>query len=304
MTIEEIRAAAGKQPELLTAILSSFQSDYVTAAPSLGLVVRTKDQDQQFLDNHVNTVVNDRVNTRMAAELQPKVDQEFGNAMNKIDEEIKSITGVEKKPGEKTTAYAKRAVEEKRQGGDPVTKEKVTELEGLLAKQKTEFETKLQQSEENAFNREIGFGVDSYLGTVNIAVPAHLKTDEEKQAYVNMQKGLIRQGFTTGYSAKKDADGKTVFYKDGKPQMSAQDGKALAAGDIIKTDYSAYFVPAGQSGSGSGTGGNGNAGTKPEGGFKDKAAIHSYLAANGVALGTKEYNDQLETLATESKIEL
>src|SRR6478735_3558469 len=175
VTMELVRAAVGKTPALLTEILSSFKADFVKGAEAEGLVVRTKEQDQQFLTNHVNATVADRVK----AELQKEVDKEFGNAMRKIDDEIKAVTGIEKKPGEKTTDYAKRAVEEKRQGGDPVTKEKVTQLEQLLASKETEFNTKLQEAHTQLFDKEIEWQVNADLDKRSYALPVHLKTEEE-----------------------------------------------------------------------------------------------------------------------------
>jgi hypothetical protein len=297
MTIEEIKTAVEKQPELKTAIVSSFKTDFVAGAEAEGMVVRTKDQDQQYLTNHVNAVVADRVK----ADLQKEVDKEFGNAMRKIDEEIKAVTGVEKKPGEKTTDYAKRAVEEKRQGGDPVTKEKVAQLEALMASKETEFNTKLQEKDTQIFNIELGAQVNSFLDKANIAIPVHLKTDEEKQNFVNQQKALIRQGFLGSHNAKKDEQGNIIFYEGDKPVMSTKDGKPKAAGDIIGEKYSAWFVPPGKQTTGTGSGGSSGL---PDGGFKKKEEIHAYLSANGFEAGTGEYMTKLEQLATEAKIDI
>jgi hypothetical protein len=294
--MELVRAAVGKTPALLTEILSSFKADFVKGAEAEGLVVRTKEQDQQFLTNHVNATVADRVKV----ELQKEVDKEFGNAMRKIDEEIKAVTGVEKKPGEKTTDYAKRAVEEKRQGGDPVTKERVTQLEQLLASKETEFNTKLQGKDTFIFNKELEWQVNGYLDKANIAMPVHLKTDEEKQNFVNQQKALIRQGFLGSHTAKRDEQGNIIFYEGDKPVMSTKDGKPKGAGDIIGEKYSAWFVPSGKVVTGTGGGGEG----LPEGGFKKKEEIHAYLAANGIEAGSKAYMDKFESLATEAKIDI
>ena len=297
MTIEEIKTAVEKQPELKTAIVSSFKPDFVAGAEAEGMVVRTKDQDQQYLTNHVNAVVSDRVKT----ELQKEVDKEFGNAMRKIDEEIKTVTGVEKKPGEKTTDYAKRAVEEKRQGGDPVTKERVTQLETLLANTKTEYETKLKDAETQLFDKEKEWSVNSYLDKANIAVPVHLKTDEEKQNFVNQQKALIRQGFLGSHTAKKDEQGNTIYYEGDKPLMNQKDGKPMQPGDIIGAKYSAWFVPPGKKVGGTGEGGGGGL---PEGGFKKKDEIHAWLSANGHEVGSKAYMEKFEAMATEAKIDI
>lgn len=298
VTMDLVRAAVGKTPALLTEILNGFKADFVKGAEAEGMVVRTKEQDQQYLTNHVNAVVEDRVKK----DLQKKVDEEFGNAMRKIDDEIKTITGIEKKPGEKTTDFAKRAIEEKRQGGDPVTKEKVTQLETMMANQKNEYETKLKDADARIFNKEIEWQVTGALDKANIAVPVHLKTDEEKQNFINQQKGMMRQGFLGSYIAKKDEQGNVIYYEGDKPLMNQKDGKPKLAGDIIGEKFSAWFVPAGEKKTGTGSGGSG--GGLPEGGFKKKEDIHEYLKANGVEVGTAAYMSKFETLATEAKIEI
>jgi len=284
VTMELVRAAVGKTPALLTEILSSFKADFVKGAEAEGLVVRTKEQDQQFLTNHVNATVADRVK----AELQKEVDKEFGNAMRKIDDEIKAVTGVEKKPGEKTTDYAKRAVEEKRQGGDPVTKEKVTQLEQLLASKETEFNTKLQEAHTQLFDKEIEWQVNADLDKRSYALPVHLKTEEEKQAYINQQKAFMRRDLLSTYSRKKDEQGNIIWYEGDKPLMNQKDGKPKGAGDIIGEKYNPWFVPAGKQTTGTGGGNSG----LPDGGFKKKEEIHAYLAANGIEAGSKAYMDK------------
>src|SRR5690349_2862895 len=100
LTIEEIKSAVEQQPELKEQILSVVSD---------GRIIRTKEEDQQYLTNHVNSVVEERVSAR----LKDEVGKQFGEAMSAIDAEIKTITGIEKQAGEKTTAYAKRAVTEK-----------------------------------------------------------------------------------------------------------------------------------------------------------------------------------------------
>jgi hypothetical protein len=296
VTMELVKAAVGKTPALLTEILKGFKDDFVKGAETEGLVVRTKEQDQQYLDNHVNAVVDERVKK----DLQKKVDEEYGNAMRKIDEQIKAVTGVERKPGEKTSDYAKRAIEEKRQGGDPVTKERVTELENLLNTTKTDYEKKLSDEREAGFKKDQEWAINSDLDKRNLVLPAHLKTDEEKQAFVNGQKSMMRQGFFSSVTAKKDEQGNIIYYEGDKPLMNQKDGKPKTAGDIIGEKYSAWFVPPGKVVTGTGGGGEG----LPDGGFKKKEEIHAYLAANGMEAGSKAYMDKFESLATEAKIEI
>jgi hypothetical protein len=300
LTIDQVKEIAGKDPEFRNSLISSFTEDFVKAPPG-NVIIRTKDEDQKFLDNHVNTVVEERVSKL----LQPKVDEQFGQALSKIDAEILSITGIEKKPGEKTTAYAKRAVEEKRQGGDPVTKERVKQLEESLATNKQEYEKKLSEKDQALFSREVDWQINAELDKANVALLQHLKTDEEKQSFVKQQKALIKSGFLNAYQAKKDDQGQIIFYSGDQPQLSQKDGKPMSAGELIARDFASWFVPAAHVQTGTGTGsGSGNGAAIPAGGFKDKESIHKYLAAAGMEAGSKEYMQKFEALAQENKIRI
>lgn len=291
MTIEEIKAGVEKDPALKTALLSSFKDEFIKGATAEGLIIRTKADDQAFLDNHVKTVVDGKV----ATELQAKVDAEFSKAMNKIDEEIKTITGIEKQPNEKTTAYAKRAIAEKQK--DPVTAAKVTELEGLIASTKKEYEDKLAAAEKDLFDREVKHQVTAFTGSMNIAIPAHIKTDVDKQAYVSQQRAMIEQGFLGTVTPKKDNEGNITFYEGDKPLLNTKDGKPKNAGDIISEKFAHWFIPKGQEGRGTGAASEGGTGA-----FKSADDVHKYLASQGKEAGSEEYFKEFEKLVTENKI--
>lgn len=293
MNLTEIKEAAEKQPDLKKEILSSFKDEFIKGVEAEGMIVRTKEQDQTFLDNHVKTVVDAKV----AKELQPAVDAEFSKMMSRIDTEIQQITAIEKTAGEKTTAYAKRALSEKHKTADPVTKEKIAELENLLSTTKADYEKKLSDAEAKSFTQNIQFQVDADLDKRSFAVPAHLKTDEEKQAFINQQKALLRQGFLSGVTPKKDNEGNIVFYDGDKPLMNIKDGKPKNASDIINEKYSPWFIPEGHKATG--TGGGQGGGT---GGFKSKDDIHKHLAAQGVDVKSPAYMEQFEKLTADNKI--
>ncbi len=289
LTIELIKEGLEKQPELKESLLSVLAD---------GRIIRTKEEDEQFLTSHVNSVVEER-----AAKLsKEKINEEYGNAMRTIDEKIKTITGIEKKPGEKTTDYAARAVEEKRQGGDPLTKERVAQLEAQLTEQETTYKTELEQTKSQLFNREIDWQLNAALDSANIAVPAHLKTDAEKQGYVAQQKALIKQGFLSGIKPKADETGAITFYEGEKPLLHVKDGKPKAAGELISEKFAAWFVPPAQSITG--TGQNQQHRTETPGSFSNKESIHAHLAAKGLEAGSGEYLSEFKQLAQDSNISI
>ena len=294
MNLTEIKEAVEKQPDLKKEILTSFKSDFMSVAESDGLVVRTKEQDQTFLDNHVKTVVDAKV----AKELQPALDAEYSKMLTKFDAEIQQITSIEKNTGEKTTAYAKRALSEKHKNADPVVKEKIAELESMLSTAKADYEKQIADMLTKSFTDGVSFQVDAELEKRNIALPAHLKTDAEKQSYINQQKALLKQGFLTGVTPKKDNEGNIVYYEGDKPLMNTKDGKPQTASDIINLKFSNWFIPTEHKITGTGGGEGGG----PASGFKNKDDIHKHLASKGLDTMSVEYRDEFEKLATDSKI--
>jgi hypothetical protein len=297
LTVEQVKEVAEKQPEFKTGLLSSFRDDFIKQPPS-DVIVRTKEEDDQYVQSSIEKLLPGKVEEKFNAKFREKLDE--------LDTQISELTGEKKGPHEYTTEFAKRAFKTfHSKGGDPLTKERVKQLEDQLSTMKVEYDKKLSDSEGKLFSKETEWQQNSYLDSANIALPIHLKTDQEKQGYVNQQKLLIKQGFNSTYQSKKDEQGNTVYYKGDQPQLSNKDGKAMSAGELIARDYAAWFVPVGiqQGGTGTGSAG-GNGSSIPAGGFKDKESIHKHLAASGIEAGSKEYIDQLRKIAAENKIEI
>lgn len=287
VNIEELKTVLETKPELKEQLLS-IVSD--------GRIVRTKEEDQQFLDNHVNVVVGERVKK----ELQPLVNEEYGKMMASIDGLLENTFGSAKKPGEKTFDFAKRTIEEKHaKGGDPITKETVKQLEELLGKSKSDSEKLLTDLNAKYERQGVENKLDAHLSTKVFPLPAHLLTEEEKQAYTNGQRRLLKQDFLSSFNYKKDGEGNTIFYQGEKPLLSQRDAKALGVESILDDKYSPWFLPSGttQTGTGTGAGGAGAGG-----GFKDKDSVHRHLAASGMDAGSKEYRVQFEKLTKENNI--
>lgn len=297
LTLEQIQQSLQSNPDWKPALLDSLENDFVPHVTAKGRIIRTKEEDETYVQTHVNAVVNERIQK----ELPNKINEEFGKTMTAIDQEIMSITGIEKLPNEKTTAYAKRVVEQmKTKGGDPVTKETVKQLQQQLETLKTESQTKLSQLQESYFRRENEMVVDAALGKKNIALPAHLKTDAEKQGFINLQKGLIKQGFFGSVTAKRDENGNTIYFDGETPLVDAQTGKPKTAEQIIEEKFAAWFVPSGHTVTGTGS-------QQPGGstsGFTSKEDVHKYLASQGIDADSPEYIKEFERLCAEAKIKI
>ncbi len=291
LTAEQVLEEVGQNPDLRKGLISSFKDDFISAPPE-GFVVRTKEQDDLYMDSRLNAILPGKV--------EEKFNERFRTNLEQMDTQITEITGETKGPHEKTTEFLKRAFSTlKSKGGDATTKQRVQELENTLSQKTSEFEQKLSQKDQQLFEQQIDWSLNADLAHQVIAVPPHLKTDAEKQAFAGEQRQLIKSGFKQRFTSKKDDQGNIVFFEGDKALISDRDGKPKTAGELLSETFAAWFVPKGHVLTGTGT-----TGIVPAGGLRDKESVHTYLAANGLEAGSKEYQDQFEKLIKDNGIKL
>lgn len=296
MTIEEILTAVASDAALKTKLVSSFKDDFVKGAEAEGLIVRTKEQDQTYVQSQVDAILPTKVEEKFNVKFKENLD-----AMDSIVTEAGYMKGAH----EKTTDFIKRAFADlKSKGADPTAKDRIAELEKLMGEKENGYKSKLGELEKSLFSKEIDWQLSGSLDNANIFVPTHLKTDEEKQAYINQEKNLMKLGFMSAVTAKKDESGNVVFYEGDKLLVSTKDGKPLKAGEILQSKFSGKFLQPGQQGAGSGHGKAGGEGGAGGNGFKTVDDIHKHLAASGIAVSSQEYQDQLSKIATDNSISI
>jgi hypothetical protein len=295
ITIDEIREAVGTQPELKVGVMGLLKEDFQKGLESEGVIIRTKEQEEAYLRSYEDKVLPGKVDAKFS--------EKFKASLDEIDSSVTDLTGEKKGPHEKTTDFLKRGLTAlKGRGGDPVTKEKVAQLEKMLSEKENEWSTKYNEVVSRAEKKEIDIDVSIGLADKSFPLPAHLKTDEEKQRYTDGQKKFIKNDFLSSFTAKRDSEGNTVYYEGDQPKMNTKDGKPLTAKEIIEEKYSPYFLQATRTVTGTGQGANGVVVTP--GNFKTTDDIHKYLAAKGMQAGTKEYGEELEKLAKEASIRI
>ena len=175
------------------------------------------------------------------------------------------------------------------------------ELEKFQLKMKTQ-ETKGMSFEDmlrkDITAEQLKSVIGSEFNKVTIAVPVHLKTDAEKQNYINKQKSLLEADFLATYTPKEDNEGNIVYYHGDKLMNSTQDGKPLSAEQIISANYSAYFdVSTGRQG-GAGSGQSGSSG----GTFSTTEDVYKHLESKGLVRLTGEFNKEAAKLIKEHGI--
>jgi hypothetical protein len=286
MTLEEFKAGLEKNPALLKEVVSSFTSQ-VTKELEGSHIIRTKAEDADYLDNQIKTL------------LPVKIKEQFKTTFDGIDAKIKEVTGVEKTSAdERTTDYFARVIQQmKEKGADPISTQRLKDLEAQLA----DVNTKLANKDNEIFAKEQDIMISAALDKANFAYPMHLKTEEEKQGYLALQRQLIASGFKQSVTAKKDEKLGIVYYDGDKALLSQKDGKPLSPSDILNEKFSHFFAPAGQQGSGTGAGQSGAAGGGAST-FSTTDDVHKHLATNGLTVGSKDYMDQFVKITAENKI--
>jgi hypothetical protein len=302
MTLAEIQQAVGANPALLTEIAQGFGKDIVpiigqneeltkAVLPILtqkGFIVRSKDDDQSFLNSYKTQVIETEIPLKVK-EVHDAYDRDF-----------EQLFGEKKQPTEKTYNAFKRKIEEIKsaQISDPVLKEQFKTLQDNLKNKEVEFKNQIGEIEQKYFKRELDMLLVSALNNVNIALPAHLKTDEEKQKYVSSQKSMMKRDMLESLTAKKDNEGNIVFYNGDKPLTSTADGKALQAFDIIKERYDQYLSK--EEGSKQHGAGTGKKNAEGKSIYQSKEDVYEAVKAMGFAERTKAFTDEYAKLCTQS----
>lgn len=292
MQITEIKQAISEAPDLKKAIIDMLTAD--------GIVVRTKDEDANYLSSNIGLVAKKEADKLY----QERFDGEFATAMNTIDEQIRKITGIEKKPNEKTTVFAERAIGEIKTGNGKEANAQLEELRQSLQAKEREYSEKLASYEKEFFEKERNWMIGSVLDGMTIAVPGHIKDEAQRQAFAEQQKNLIKSGFLSSFVAKKDEAGKVVYYDGDKPLLNSKDGNPLTARELLTERFGSWFMPEGHRAAGAGTGNPGGTAGQGGKGFAKTDDIHGYLKQKGIAVTSPEYMKQFGELAKEAGIEI
>ncbi|OZI09950.1 hypothetical protein BWI93_01010 [Siphonobacter sp. BAB-5385] len=275
LTFAEIRTAIDSDAALKSELLKGIEPEVIAALTSAGSVVKKQSDIDQAITAAKSEATRD--------------------AHNAWETKMVELTGKQKPEGKKGLDWAAEEFTAlKTSASSSATdKSELTQLRTELNTLKSELKTK----DAEAYKKEVNGLIDGAVQNVNIFIPPHLKTDEEKNAYVNHQRKALRAVFTSELEAKPDAERGTVFF-EGETAL-LKDGKALNPTDIIKERYKTFLAPEKQQQQGTGTGGNnGNSGeaNKYAGLTQDQA--RDQLNKDGHARGSDKYVEVMKTYDT------
>ncbi len=275
------------------AVLDMLLPDAQTKLTASGHVIRSKEDDDSYVASKSRELTDAEINSKL------------GGLYQGIEDQIKEVTGLTKKSNEKATEFNKRVLKELKiqadqaTGGDDALKQQVQTLTANLETAIGEKETAVNDIKSNYFKKQVDFALSAELNGLNLAVPAHIKTDAEKQAFIANQRRLLKLQLTNDYTIKEDTDGNITFYKGDQLEKSTKDGKALSASDIIARDFTPYIDVTVPKGGGAGSSGGGNAGNPT---FQTKQAVMDHLKSTGLEEGTQAFTKEYGKIVKEQGI--
>ncbi len=289
---EEVTALIGgkfTQDQILEQLLPDAQT-YLTTK---GHVIRTQADDESYVASKARELTDAEINGKL------------GGLYQGIEDQIKEVTGLTKKSNEKATEFNKRVLKELKiqadaaTGGDDALKQQIQTLSANLETALGEKESAVNEIKSGYFKKQVDFALSAELNGLNLAVPAHIKTDADKAAFIANQRRLLKLQLTNDYTIKEDSDGNITFYKGDQLEKSTKDGKALTANEIIARDFTPYIDITTPKGGGAGSQGGGNAGGAT---FQTKAAVMDHLKSTGLEEGTQEFSKQYGKIVKEQGI--
>jgi hypothetical protein len=289
---EEVTALLGDKFNQ-DAILDMLLPDAQTKLTASGHVIRKQADDDSYVASKAREMTDAEIGTKL------------GSVYQNLEDIIKETTGLTKKSNEKATDFNKRVLKELKiqadsaTGGDEVLKQQIQTLTANLETAANEKETAVNEIKNGYFKKQVDFALSAELNGLNLAVPPHIKTDDEKKAFVANQRRLLKLQLTNDYTIKEDNDGNITFYKGDQLEKSQKDGKALSASEIIARDFTPYIDVTAPKGGGAGSQGGGNAGDTT---FTTKEAVMAHLKASGLEEGSNKFTQAYAKIVKEQGI--
>lgn len=241
-----------------------------------GYIIRTAEEDESHLAAHTEEKANTLAEKKMGEKWKTRVEE--------FETKIKSLTGIDKKPGENAMAFLERAVPELKSADLKRLEENYkAQLEAVNGRL-NEKETEIVQIKGEYTKGSIKSDIQSAIDARTIALPGHLTTDEQKAQHTNWQKKSVVDGIMSKYTGEV-VDGKVEYSLNGEVQRNKQDGKPLTASEIVERDFSFVFTPKESPKGGTGSGPNNSQVSE----FTTKDEVVTYLKGKGMKVGTNEY---------------
>ena len=288
LNIEQISAELTAQPELKNALIGSLKNDVLEVLKGEGIVIRTKDEETEYLSNYEKNIIPGKVE----AEIGPKVRA----IHDKYDDNLFELTGERKESHEKTYDFLKRKINElkasKSKGNDdPVLADQIKQLQDKLKERESYVAPdEVEKLKTKFFNEHVGLRLGGSLEKNAIAIPAHITDEKAKNNYIETQRRFIKNDFLTRFTAKHDDAGNVVYYEGDKLLTDPKTAAPLTEEKILAQHYAGYFVPEKPAVGGAGSGKGEKVLDQNEANLKTKEDVINYLTKKLEPQGIKQGN--------------
>lgn len=302
MELNDITTAITDNQDLAGQVLNHFKEK--------GFVIRTSEEDNTFKQNAASQGAETLFNQ--------KIGDKTKEWYNQLDNDVLSVTGIQRNQDEKSYDYNKRAhqsnlekikqleltnkeLEAKLSSGDTdgVWKSKYENVESEYQKNLKAKEEELNKlrgmTETFAKSQEIGKIFDPIKSMFKKDLPGYFQTHQDH---------ILNEVI----SKSKQKDGNWIMTKDGENELLDQNLAPIKVEDYLKQQFKDVFDEK-RTQNGTGTGQDQNFETENgkvivPADLDTRAKIQEYLATRGLVLGTKEYHEAYKTAVEQNKPKL
>lgn len=274
MTLAELLALLAANPELANQLFdSAATAEHFTKA---GKTIKTQAEIDKAIADAKKDGDGEATNRNHTA---------WGKALS-------DVLGIQKPDGKKELDFFPEEIKKRitmqtdpqNQTDKDLNDSRIKALEDKIKEQNEAIANK----EKALFERTKKATIDAHINALNIAVPAHLKTNDEIEAYRQAQRNLVRASLL-GMKAEETSDGVLAFYgEDGKALADAA-GKPLGVDAITKQFYGPLLAPTSHQQGGTGSNPTGGSGGKYGMPFTE---FQKALAEQGIAQGSDDFNKE------------
>lgn len=300
LTVEAIQQEIAKDPELKKGLISSFKSDFTESLKSEGVILRSPDEEKEFLSNYEKNIIPAKVESEIGQKVRAVHDQ--------YDNDLFELTGERKQPHEKTYDFLKRKMadlkKQKKDGNDdPVLADKIKTLENQIKEREGWVSpAEVAKIKDKHFKDNVNLRLGVNMDKRPLSIPDHITEERAKQEYVSKKREMLSLHFLNQFTPKEDNEGNVVYYLEDQIQIDTHTGKPLNEGQLLDKFYGADFVPEKKATHGAGSGKNGTQSKVDvhEASLKNKAQVIEHLnekfADKGIKMGNTEYNKEYQRI--------
>jgi hypothetical protein len=252
MEIVELKEKFANDESFRNELFAGSEPVVLQALQSKGYVVRSQDQEKEFLTNYEKNQLEPKINQLF----EQKIGERIRQVHDQYDKDLLEMTGQRKDVNEKTYDFLKRTYSSRLDETSRVLQSQVGQLTDKLTVREQELEQTKQEYQKQFSSFKVNSTIDSELSKRTIYVPPTITDEETKARFISEQKEMMKSRLLSKYSYS-DTDNGILFLKpDGTPVLNPKNASKATMTDLLDTEFGVYFIDSSKQG-GLGSGGNG-----------------------------------------------